>query len=155
MNIDELITSLNSRKGVFTDRFGNLSYPDLTREEQELFTQYRPEHHFIIYGSLAPGSPNHNFVRNIPGEWKQGFVYGKLENKGWGADMGYKGYRQVPALEQVQIPAHFLQSTDMGHHWRRLDEFEGEGYIRQLTRFTLDNGEEGVGYIYAVRWDIY
>jgi gamma-glutamylcyclotransferase (GGCT)/AIG2-like uncharacterized protein YtfP len=155
MQIDEQITSLNNRKGIFIDRLGNFSYPDMHEEERKFMAQFQPEKAFIIYGSLAPGGPNHNFVKNIPGEWKKGFVTGKLENKGWGADMGYKGYRPVPTHQQEQIPAHILFSAEMGTHWRRLDEFEGEGYLRQLARFTLEDGQEGVGYIYGVRWDIY
>jgi hypothetical protein len=31
-----------------------------------------------------------------------------------------------------------------------LDEFEGWGYKRILAMFELENGEAGVGYIYAI-----
>jgi hypothetical protein len=31
-----------------------------------------------------------------------------------------------------------------------LDDFEGDGYRRILAKYELDNGETGVGYIYAI-----
>lgn len=155
MQSDEVIHSLNNKKGVFTDRFGHFSYPALSEAEQTLLNTCHPENAFITYGSLSPGGINHNFVKNIPGEWQKGTVLGKLENKGWGADLGYHGYRPAMNEQPEQITAYLLLSREMGSHWRRLDEFEGEGYIRQLARFTSESGLETVGYIYAVRWNIY
>ncbi|TDW96386.1 gamma-glutamylcyclotransferase family protein [Dinghuibacter silviterrae] len=109
---------------------------------------YLPERSLIVYGSLAPGRPNHHIVEYIAGTWRQGFVLGKLEDRGWGAGLGYLGFR--PADEGDRIPVFVLTSEELADHWPRLDEFEGEEYKRLLAPFELDDGELGVGYIYAI-----
>lgn len=151
MITDQVIGSLNSKKNIFTDRFGQLSYPDLSPTEASFLQNQHPGHVFIAYGNLAPGGIHHNFIKNIPGQWQKGTIWGKLENKGWVADLGYSGYS--PASEETANPieAHILFSDDLGNHWRRLDEFVGEGYTRQLTRFSTEDGTESTGYIYVVR----
>ncbi|GGH73761.1 hypothetical protein GCM10011379_35640 [Filimonas zeae] len=155
MIMEQVIHSLNNKKNIFTDRFGHLSYPDVSATEASLLQKQHPGHAFIVYGGLAPGGMHYNFIKNIRGQWQQCTIQGRLENKGWGADLGYAGYRTAGEEEAQAITAHILFSEDMGHHWQRLDEFVGEGYIRQLTRYTLEDGTEGVGYVYVVRTDIY
>ena len=41
--------------------------------------------HFIAYGSLAPGGPNHGLIATLKGEWTEGWVTGELMEHGWGA----------------------------------------------------------------------
>lgn len=39
----------------------------------------------------------------------------------------------------------------MPDHWQRLDDFEGEGYLRALAPVSSDNGDCLVGNIYVLR----
>lgn len=151
MTTDQVIRSLNNKKNIFTDRFGHLSYPDLSPAENSFLQNQHPGHIFITYGSLAPGGIHHNFIKNIPGQWQKGTIRGRFENKGWVADLGYSGYSPASDDSAEEMEVHILSSDDMGNHWRRLDEFVGEGYIRQLVQFAGPNGEKCTGYIYAVR----
>ncbi len=45
----------------------------------------------FIYGSLAPGCPNHHVVSHIKGNWVEGKVRGRLVEEGWGAALGFSG----------------------------------------------------------------
>ena len=64
--------------------------------------------------------------------------------------MGYYGFKHCHINEQQNIKAHILFSDNLTDNWTRLDEFEGDGYQRILCRFELENGEIGVGNIYAI-----
>ncbi|MFA4867993.1 MAG: gamma-glutamylcyclotransferase [Pedobacter sp.] len=150
MELEKLIAELNG-KAIKREFSGNLEYPDLSKTQKELLKKYRPERAFIVYGTLGPGGPNHYFVENISGEWYKGFVNGSLESGGWGADLGYNGFRHTDAGNQQQIKAAVLVSDHMSENWERLDEFEGDGYIRVLAKFELEDGKLGVGYIYALK----
>jgi gamma-glutamylcyclotransferase (GGCT)/AIG2-like uncharacterized protein YtfP len=108
----------------------------------------------IIYGSLAPNAPNHSVVEHIKGDWQQGIVRGQLLKEGWGADMGYLGFKHVPAEFQEEIPVFVLLSDELPDNWAYLDDFEGEEYKRVFAQYELHNGQIGVGYIYAINEDM-
>lgn len=150
MALEKLISELNG-KAVNKGLSENLDYADLSEAQIELLRMYRPARSFIVYGTLGPGGPNHYFVENIPGKWHKGFVKGRLESEGWGADLGYNGFRHVDTADQQEIKATILISDQMNDNWQRLDEFEGDGYGRVLAKFELEDGEVGVGYIYALK----
>jgi len=80
----------------------------------------------------------------------KGIIKGQLTNEGWGAELGYFGFKHSHIDEQDKIEAHILFSEEIVDNWLYLDEFEGNGYIRILTKFELENGEVGVGNIYAI-----
>ncbi|PSR57443.1 gamma-glutamylcyclotransferase [Adhaeribacter arboris] len=122
----------------------------MTEEEKELLQTYKPEKSLIIYGSLAPNKPNHAVVEHIKGEWKKGIVRGKLENVGWGAALGYLGFKHCRKKDQQKISMFALISDELVSNWQMLDEFEGDEYRRILAKYELDTGEIGVGYIYAI-----
>ena len=111
----------------------------------------QPEKNLIVYGTLAPNCPNHSVIEHIEGTWHKGTVKGKLENGGWGAELGYYGFK--PSCEEPQdtINVYVLCSDDLASNWAFLDEFEGNEYKRILTKFELESGEIGTGYIYALR----
>ena len=46
---------------------------------------------FAVYGTLAPGRPNHHQLRGLSGRWIEGTVRGQLLQEGWGAEIGYPG----------------------------------------------------------------
>lgn len=150
MDAGKIVESLNAknyREGTFSARTQN---PDLTRAERKFLESFSPEKSLIIYGSLASGAPNYSVVEHIKGNWQKGTVRGSLEKKGWGADLGYFGFRQTTREIQQEIKVFVLFSGELNANWQMLDDFEGHGYRRILTEFELENGRAGVGYIYAV-----
>ena len=49
--------------------------------------------HLIVYGSLAPGGPNHSLLAGLKGVWREGWVTGELLERGWSAAMSHPGLR--------------------------------------------------------------
>jgi hypothetical protein len=64
--------------------------------------------------------------------------------------LGYYGFKHSSLDEQENIEAFILFSDELVNNWTYLDEFEGDGYRRILAKFELENGEVGVGNIYAI-----
>jgi gamma-glutamylcyclotransferase (GGCT)/AIG2-like uncharacterized protein YtfP len=112
--------------------------------------QSDPEKTLIVYGSLAPNASNHHIVAHIKGQWLKGKIRGQLEHMGWGADMGYLGFRHTNPDEAEEIKAHIFFSDELANNWAYLDDFEGDGYQRILAQYELENGDIGIGYIYAI-----
>ncbi len=102
-----------------------------------------------MYGTLAPGAPNHHVLESLSGEWREGFVHGDLHQKGWGAQHGYPAIRWNP--RSGQIPVKLLVSEDLEHHWERLDELEGPGYQRILVPVYTGDEVLAVANIYEAR----
>ncbi|RFS18603.1 gamma-glutamylcyclotransferase [Emticicia sp. C21] len=111
---------------------------------------YQPEKVLIVYGTLAPGKPNHSKIEHIKGEWEKIIVKGKLVKEGWGAELGYYGFTHAAPEEQITIEAYVLFSDELPANWQYLDDFEGNGYKRIIAKYELGNGKIGVGYIYAI-----
>ena len=150
MEIEKRIEELNEKlmlKGVGLDKLDN---KDLTEVQIAFIKTFSPEKVFIVYGTLAPNRPNHYKIEHIQGKWREGTIKGKLENKGWGAELGYYGFKHCTEDEQQNIKVYVLFSEHLKDNWTRLDEFEGTGYLRILCKFELENGEIGVGNIYAI-----
>lgn len=108
---------------------------------------FRATEQLIVYGSLAPGGPNHGRLRRLKGAWIEGWIRGKLISTGWGSALGY------PALwwqsDGALIEAWLLQSPALVDHWTELDAFEGAEYRRILAPFY--NAEQeiiAIGYLY-------
>jgi gamma-glutamylcyclotransferase (GGCT)/AIG2-like uncharacterized protein YtfP len=150
MDLDAIIESVNKKLKTFNAMPLRLEELDLTETERSFNKQYKPENVLIVYGTLAPGRPNYPVIEHIKGNWRQGIVRGKLIKEGWGADLGYYAFKHVNTAEQEEIKAFVLTSDELISNWEFLDEFEGSGYRRILAKYELDNGETGVGYIYAV-----
>lgn len=148
---DSIIERLNKNQNIQDIVLDNLETTNLTEVEKNFIKTYSPEKVFIVYGTLAPGSPNFPKVQHIRGVWQEGVVRGKLVSEGWGAEMGYNGFRHTDTAEQAKIKAFVLFSDQLVDNWQMLDEFEGEGYKRILAKYELDNGEMGVGFIYAIK----
>lgn len=105
------------------------------------------EHRLATYGTLAPGEPNHHHVADLAGTWSTGYVRGHLGQDGWGASLG-RGYPAItPHPEGEQVAVHVLESADLPAHWGRLDDFEGEGYVRIPITVSTEGGEVEA-YIY-------
>ncbi len=93
----------------------------------------------IVYGSLAPGGPNHHELAGLAGTWRKGWITGSLSWTGWGAGEGYPALRWDPEGERV--PAYLLESDDLPGEWPRLDTFEGAEYRRIVIPFFAEDEE--------------
>jgi len=102
-----------------------------------------------VYGSLAPGEPNHHHLADVAGSWRDGFVRGRLLPAGWGAGIGYPGMRWDEEGEPV--PVKLLISNDLPRHWARLDAFEGNDYRRVLVPVRTESGFLAVANLYEAR----
>ena len=120
-----------------------------TVAEELLNSLFRTSNHFAVYGTLAPGAPNHHVLENLTGEWRDGWVHGDLRQEGWGTQQGYPAIRWNPRSEQV--PVKLLVSELLEHHWQRLDEFEGHGYQRILVPVYMGDEVIAVANIYEAR----
>lgn len=146
MGLDTLIEKLNDKILSTGSGFEKLDIQGMTPAEQSLLKTYRPDTSLIIYGTLAPNRSNHAEVQNIKGEWKKGIVKGKLLN----VSDGYVAFKHTQTGEQESIEAFVLFSEELNDNWSRLDEFEGDDYRRILAKYELNNGEIGIGNIYAI-----
>ncbi len=120
-----------------------------TVAEEVLNSLFRTSNHFAVYGTLAPGGPNHHVLERVSGQWRDGWVHGDLRQEGWGAQQGYPAIRWNPRSRQV--PVKLLVSEDLEHHWDRLDEFEGAGYQRILVPVNMGDEVVTVANIYEAR----
>ena len=147
MELDRIIEGLNKNKTIPSIVLNNLADSGLTEIEKNFIKTYRPEKSLIIYETLAPNRPNHSVIEHGKRKWQKAIVRGKLEKKGWGAELGYYGFKHTSIKEQDKIEAFVLFSDDLVANWQYLDDFEGHEYRRILAKYELDNGEAGVGYI--------
>ena len=92
-----------------------------------------------VYGSLAPGRPNHHQLSDLAGRWIEGTVRGRLRQEGWGAELGYPGLVLDPGGPTVGVQ--LFDSPDLADHWTSLDEFEGSGYLRTVTAVSTAEGD--------------
>ena len=93
-----------------------------------------------VYGSLAPGGKNHWVLRSIDGDWMPGTVRGFEFEITWGPAEGYEGF--LPDDHGNQVSVMVLLSDRLDKNWRSVDEFHGEGFVRQIVPITL--GDETV-----------
>ena len=94
------------------------------------------ETRLAVYGSLAPGEVNHHQLAGLKGSWHPGTVRGtRFESH------GFAGLVLDPAGPTVNVQV--FESSELPDHWARLDEFEGDGYRRVVTRVSTPAGEVG------------
>ena len=109
-----------------------------------------PECRLAVYGTLAPGRPNHDQLDGLTGRWIEGAVRGRLLEEGWGIELGYPGIVLDPDGPSVGVQ--LFESSDLPDHWDRLDEFEGVGYRRTTTTVSTAEGDLPA-FIYALAAD--
>ncbi|MEM9322296.1 MAG: GNAT family N-acetyltransferase [Pseudomonadota bacterium] len=102
----------------------------------------------FIYGTLAPGRSNHHHMVDIPGDWQPATLRGRLYEEGWGAAAGYPAI--VPGEDGDPVTGFIFSSDHLGHHWARLDAFEGEGYSREPVTVTLEDGTRVAAFVYSL-----
>jgi gamma-glutamylcyclotransferase (GGCT)/AIG2-like uncharacterized protein YtfP len=97
-----------------------------------------PEMRLAIYGTLAPGRPNHAQLHDLSGRWLVGHVRGLLVEAGWGAKFGYPGLILDP--DEPAIAVDVFESRALLHHWHGLDAFEGPGDRRVAVDVSTAEG---------------
>jgi len=110
---------------------GSGDVSDARRAERRLDDLFKTGHALATYGTLAPGRPNHHVVAPLGGEWAEGLLEGDLIPLGWGAELGYPGFRLRAGGEAVGVWV--LTASRLADAWPELDHFEGEGYRRILV----------------------
>jgi gamma-glutamylcyclotransferase (GGCT)/AIG2-like uncharacterized protein YtfP len=113
----------------------------------------------FVYGTLAPGESNEYILADIIGTWQPAIVRGTFWQEG-GADIGcpgmipsafYDGHGNLLSNEiGYEIKGLIFTSEHLPDHWQRLDDFEGEGYVRQLIEAKLIDDSNVKAYIYAL-----
>ncbi|MGH3412430.1 MAG: gamma-glutamylcyclotransferase family protein [Marmoricola sp.] len=106
-------------------------------------------HRLFVYGTLAPGRPNEHVLEGVPGGWQPATVRGELLQHGWGAEHGYPGI--VMDEHGPEVDGFVLSSGNLDEHWKRLDEFEGDGYRRVPTVARLQDGSTVDVDVYVLR----
>ncbi len=91
-----------------------------------------------VYGSRAPGRPNHHVLADVGGTWTPGTVRGVLHEAGWGARLGFPGIRLDDRAGEVGVQV--LESTALLDRWAELDAFEGPGYRRSVAVVSTPDG---------------
>lgn len=99
--------------------------------ERRLEDLFRVSRKLAVYGTLAPGRPNHHVVAPLGGAWSAGVIEGDLAPEGWGATLGYPAFR--PRVGGPVVPVHVLTSPALVAAWPELDRFEGPEYRRILV----------------------
>jgi gamma-glutamylcyclotransferase (GGCT)/AIG2-like uncharacterized protein YtfP len=134
------------------DASGGDELSDARRAERRLDELFRTGHSLATYGTLVPGGPNHHVLAPLGGEWAEGMIEGDLIPSGWGAELGYPGFRPRAGGEAVAVWV--LRAPRLADAWPELDRFEGEGYRRILVPvFSEEMGsvrEAGERRLYTV-----
>ncbi|MEM9555290.1 MAG: gamma-glutamylcyclotransferase family protein [Acidobacteriota bacterium] len=102
----------------------------------------------FVYGTLAPGKPNHSLLEGIPGHWEPATLRGRLLDEGWGSDLGFPGI--VPSDDEEEVEGFVLSSEHLAEHWSMLDEYEGTGYKRISVLVKTERGERIEAFVYAL-----
>jgi gamma-glutamylcyclotransferase (GGCT)/AIG2-like uncharacterized protein YtfP len=119
--------------------------------ERQLDALFRTSHTLAVYGTLAPGQPNHHVVEPFGGEWTDSIIEGDLLPEGWAADLGYPGFR--PRVGGAAVAVQVLTAPLMATAWPTLDRFEGPEYQRILVPVfstELSTGQADERRLYTV-----
>ena len=114
-----------------SDASGGAAESDGGRAERRLDALFGTGHTLAVYGTLAPDRPNHHVVAPLGGEWTDGLIEGDLIPLGWGAALGYPGFRPQAGGDAVAVRV--LTAPALATAWPALDRFEGPGYERILV----------------------
>src|SRR5215218_2134489 len=141
--VRELVAAANAVRWR-RDATGSALGSDGRRAERRLDALFGTGHTLAVYGTLAPGQPNHHVLAPLGGEWTDSMIEGDLIAMGWGAVLGYPGFRPRSGGDIVAVKV--LTASSLATAWPALDRFEGPGYWRILVPiFDIVLGSEQVG----------
>jgi gamma-glutamylcyclotransferase (GGCT)/AIG2-like uncharacterized protein YtfP len=121
--------------------------PGAADAERRLEVRFATSRVLAVYGSLAPGQPNHHVVAPLGGEWTEGVIEGDLLPVGWGATLGYPAFRPRDGGSAVAVQV--LTAPRLAAAWPDLDRFEGAEYRRILVP-VFTSGPAGERRLYTV-----
>src|SRR5829696_8736172 len=81
-NVRRLVAAANAVRRQ-RDASGSAVGSDGRRAERRLDALFRTSHTLAVYGTLAPGRPNHHVLAPLGGEWTDGLIEGDLLPVGW------------------------------------------------------------------------
>jgi gamma-glutamylcyclotransferase (GGCT)/AIG2-like uncharacterized protein YtfP len=128
--LNRLLAAANAARWQ-SDVSGRAAQPGSVDVERQLDALFRTGHTLAVYGTLAPGQPNHYVVAPLGGVWTDGLVEGDLSPVGWGATLGYPAFR--PRVGGPAVAVQVLTSPSLAAAWPTLDHFEGPEYRRILV----------------------
>ena len=128
--VTALITAANAARG-WRDGSEHAPSPDGAGAEGRLEAMFGVSRRLAVYGTLAPGRPNHYVVAPLGGEWTEGVVEGDLSAEGWGAALGYPAFR--PRVGGAAVAVRVLNASALARAWAEIDRFEGAEYQRILV----------------------
>jgi gamma-glutamylcyclotransferase (GGCT)/AIG2-like uncharacterized protein YtfP len=128
--VSRLVAAANAARWQ-SDISGRAEEPSAADAERQLDALFRINHTLAVYGTLAPGQPNHHIVAPLGGEWTDGVIEGDLVPEGWGATLGYPAFR--PRIGGAAVAVQVLTAPMLATAWPALDRFEGPGYRRILV----------------------
>jgi gamma-glutamylcyclotransferase (GGCT)/AIG2-like uncharacterized protein YtfP len=107
-----------------------------------------PLERLAIYGTLAPGRPNHYQLDGLEGRWLKGYIDGMLLDAGWGASLGHPTLVLDPARSAIGVDV--FESIDLPAR-ARLDTFERPGYEHVVTTVHMPTGDVDASIYVLVR----
>ena len=108
---------------------------DVTYPLLELFFELlfdKPSTRLAVYGTLAPGQPNHSVLEKYGGKWLHGFVIGKLSDRN-----NLKFFYWNTSGDEIAVQV--IESSRLAEGWQDIDRFEGHGYERILIPVRFDS----------------
>lgn len=103
----------------------------------------------FVYGTLAPGRANTYMLEEIGGTWEEGYVFGTLLAKGWGAGLGFPGI--ILDEQGSRVEGFVFFSEHLADYWDALDAFEGDDYIRVPVDVSMHDGRIVSSSIYMLK----
>jgi gamma-glutamylcyclotransferase (GGCT)/AIG2-like uncharacterized protein YtfP len=96
----------------------------------------------VVYGTLAPGEPNHYFLEDIKGGWKDCQVSGKIKMY-----HDFPFFKWNPSSPRIQV--NLFKSDSLPKIWDELDLFEGSYYRRHMIPAQVEGNWE-IAYVYEI-----
>ena len=84
--VRRLVDAVNAERRQ-SDASGTAAGSEGSRAER-LDDLFETGHTLAVYGTLAPGRPNHHVLAPLGGEWTDGLIEGDLLPVGWDAELG-------------------------------------------------------------------
>ncbi|MCE2571171.1 gamma-glutamylcyclotransferase family protein [Motilimonas eburnea] len=102
----------------------------------------------FVYGTLRPNEINHHYLKDLNGDWRSAHIQATLYETGLGPTSGFKVVDLSQPTQSIEGMIVFSEALEQA--WPALDEFEGEGYVRQLTTAIDNEDKEHQVFVYAL-----
>jgi gamma-glutamylcyclotransferase (GGCT)/AIG2-like uncharacterized protein YtfP len=100
----------------------------------------RPSQKLVAYGTLRPGGPNEEMLKEFGGDWQSCCVHGTIQERN-----SLIFFRWQPRSNPIE--AMLFTAPRLAEAWEWLDRFEGSRYQRHLIPVQT-NGKSLVANVY-------